>query len=194
MQDSRWLRVILVFLLGATTPWLVREAAFAQERTPLVQPPQRDGTHDFDFEIGEWTTKLRRLQRPLSGSSTWVEYQGTSTVRGILNGRANLVELVVDGPAGRIEGASLRLYDPRARQWTLNFFSIADGHLTAPMIGAFRDGRGTFYAQDTYEGRAIFVRFVISKVTTDTYRFEQAFSADGGQTWEVNWIALDTRR
>jgi hypothetical protein len=154
----------------------------------------RDGSHDFDFEFGEWTTHLKRLQRPLSGSTTWLEYKGTSTVRGILNGRANIVELVVEGPAGRIEGASLRLYDPRSRQWTLNFFNVNDGQLTPPVVGGFRAGRGEFYAQDTFDGRAIFVRFVISKVSADVYRFEQAFSADGGQTWEVNWIATDTRR
>ena len=105
-----------------------------------------------------------------------------------------LRELLVQGPAGRIEGAALRLYEPQSRQWTLNFFNIADGKLTPPTVGEFRDGRGVFHAQDTFNGRSIFVRFVIAKVTADSYRFEQAFSADGGQTWELNWIATDTRR
>ena len=63
----------------------------------------RDGQHDFDFEIGAWSTRLRRLQHPLTGSTAWVEYNGTTVVRSVLNGQANLVELVVDGPAGRIE-------------------------------------------------------------------------------------------
>jgi hypothetical protein len=169
-------------------------ASLADERPNLAQTAPPDGGHDFDFEIGEWTTHLSRLQGPLSGATTWVEYDGTTTVRGVLGGRANLVELVVEGPAGRIDGASLRLYEPQSRQWTLNFFNIADGRLTAPMIGGFRDGRGVFYAQDTFNGRSIFTRFVISKVTANSYRFEQAFSSDGGQTWEVNWIATDTRR
>lgn len=153
-----------------------------------------DGAHDFDFEFGEWTTELRRLQKPLSGSTTWVEYRGTSSVRPILGGRANLVELVVEGDAGRIEGASLRLYDPDAHQWSLNFFNVAHGQLTAPVIGAFSGGRGLFFCQDTYQGRAILVRFVISRLDGDTYRFEQAFSADGGEHWEVNWVATDRRR
>jgi hypothetical protein len=164
-------------------------------QTPgVAQEPVRDGRHDFDFEIGDWTTHLKRLQRPLSGSTTWVEYEGTTNVRGVLNGRANLAELVVQGPAGRIEGAALRLYDPQSRQWTLNFFNIADGKLTPPMFGEFHDGRGVFHGQDTFNGRSIFVRFVIIRVTADSYRFEQAFSADAGQTWELNWIATDTRR
>jgi hypothetical protein len=159
-----------------------------------TQEAVRDGRHDFDFEIGDWTTHLKRLQRPLSGSTTWVEYEGTTNVRGVLNGRANLAELVVQGPAGRIEGAALRLYNPQSRQWTLNFFNVADGNLTPPMVGEFQNGRGVFHGQDTFNGRSILVRFVITRITADSYRFEQAFSADAGQTWELNWIATDTRR
>src|SRR5215218_1111087 len=159
----------------------------------LAQTAQRDGQHDFDFEIGTWKTHLRRLQRPLSGSTTWVEYEGTTLVTKVLDGRANLVELKVNGPAGRIEGLSLRLYNPQSRQWSLNFANISDGQLTTPSIGEFKNGRGEFYNQDTYNGRAIFVRFVITKIADDQYRFEQSFSSDGGQTWELNWIAVDTR-
>jgi len=154
---------------------------------------QHDGQHDFDWEIGNWKTQLKRLQRPLSGSTTWVEYEGTTVVRTVLDGRANLVELKVAGSAGRIEGMSLRLYNPQARQWSLNFANISDGMLTTPSIGEFKDGRGEFYNQDQYNGRAILVRFVITKITDDSYRFEQSFSADGGKTWEANWIAIDTR-
>lgn len=164
---------------------------------PAASSPQeaakRDGQHDFDFEIGTWKTRLSRLQHPLSGSKTWVEYEGTTVVRKVWNGRANLVELEVDGPAGRIEGLSLRLYNPRARQWSLNFSNSAGGTLSPPTIGEFKNGRGEFFAQETLDGRAISVRFVISDITPDSCRFEQAFSDDGGKTWEVNWIATDTR-
>ena len=153
-----------------------------------------DGRHDFDFELGTWATRLKRLRNPLSGSTEWVEYEGTTVVREVLDGRANLVELRVEGPAGRIEGLSLRLYNPEARQWTLNFANIADGLLTEPMVGEFRNGRGEFYAQDTFKGRSILVRFVITVLTPESCRFEQAFSADGGKTWELNWIATDTRQ
>ena len=160
---------------------------------PFQTLAQRDGQHDFDFEIGAWKTHLRRLQRPLTGSTTWLEYEGTTVVRNVLDGRANLVELKVDGPAGKLEGLSLRLYNPQARQWSLNFANVSSGTLTTPSIGEFKDGRGEFYNQDTYNGRAILVRFVITKVTNDQYRFEQSFSDDWGKTWEVNWIAIDTR-
>jgi hypothetical protein len=156
-------------------------------------PAPRDGRHDFDFEIGIWRTRLSRLVRPLSGSAEWAEYEGTTVVRKVWNGRANLVELAAEGPAGRFEGLSLRLYNPEARQWSLNFSSSRTGTLSPPSIGEFKDGRGEFYAQETLDGRAILVRFVIRPVTPDSVRFEQAFSDDGGRTWEVNWIATDTR-
>ena len=159
----------------------------------FAQTTPRDGQHDFDFEIGTWKTHLRRLQRPLSGSTTWVEYEGTTVVHKVLDGRANLVELKVAGPAGRIEGLSLRLYNPKLRQWSLNFVNINDGTLSPPTIGGFKDGRGEFYNPETYNGRPILVRFVITKITNDQYRFEQAFSDDNGKTWEINWIAVDER-
>ena len=154
---------------------------------------QPDGQHDFDWEIGTWKTRLKRRVHPLTGSDEWVEYEGTTVVRKIWDGRANLVELEVEGPAGRIEGLSLRLYNPEARQWSLNFASSAGGTLFVPTIGEFKHGRGEFYNQETLNGRAILVRFVISDVTPDSAHFEQSFSDDGGKTWEANWIAEDTR-
>lgn len=154
---------------------------------------QRNGQHDFDFEIGTWKTHLRRLVHPLTNSTNWVEYEGTSVVRRIWNGRANLVELEADGPGGHFEGLNLRLYNPQSHQWSLNFANSNAGTLTQPTVGEFKDGRGEFFDQETLNGRAIFVRFVISEVTPDSCRFEQSFSDDGGKSWEVNWIAIDTR-
>jgi hypothetical protein len=179
-------------IIAAATLLLVLPLAAAAQQSAAVVAERRDGQRDFDWEIGEWTTRLSRLQRPLSGSSTWVKYEGMTVVRPVLGGSANLVELKVEGPAGRIEGLSLRLYDPDARQWSLNF--AGGGVLTRPVYGEFKDGRGIFYGQDTLGGRAILVRFIISDVTANSARFEQAFSDDGGITWEVNWIAVDARR
>ena len=154
---------------------------------------QRDGQHDFDFEIGTWKTHLSRLLHPLTGSNTWTDYEGTTIVRKVWDGRANLVELEADGPAGHFEGLNLRLYNPQSRQWSLNFASSKGGTLRQPSIGEFKNGRGEFYDQETLADRAILVRFVISDITANSCRFEQAYSADGGKTWEVNWIATDTR-
>ena len=160
---------------------------------PTPPKPERDGQRDFDFHIGSWKTHLRRLQKPLTGSTTWVEYDGTTVVRKVWDGAANLVELDVEGPAGRIEGLSLRLYNPETRQWGLNFANRRGGVMFPPTIGGFQNGRGEFLAKEELDGRPILVRFVISDITADSVRFEQAFSDDGGKTWEVNWIAVDTR-
>lgn len=154
---------------------------------------ERDGQHDFDFEIGSWKTHLRRLLHPLTGSTTWIEYEGTSVVRKVWNGRGNLVELEADGPEGHFEGLNLRLYDPKSRQWSLNFAGSNSGTMSPPAIGHFENGRGEFYDQESLNGRAIYVRFVISDITRNPCRFEQSFSDDGGKTWELNWVALDTR-
>jgi hypothetical protein len=156
-------------------------------------PAERDGQHEFDFEFGIWKTHLKRLVHPLTGSTDWVEYDGTSTVREVWNGRSNLLELEVDGPAGHIEALSLRLYNRDSHQWSLNFANSSGGTMSTPTIGEFKDGRGEFYDQETLNGRFILVRFVITPIAPDRCRFEQAFSDDGGKTWEVNWVAIDTR-
>ena len=112
----------------------------------------RDGARDFDFEVGAWKTQLKRRLHPLSGSNEWVEYTGTSVVRKVWDGRANLVELDVSGAAGRIEGAAWRLYNPEAKQWSLNFANSRTGILTPPVIGEFKNGRGEFYGAEYQRG------------------------------------------
>lgn len=187
----------------ALMPWIATMAllclpvaqVFAQATQAAKPGPKarRDGQHDFDSHIGTWKTHLKRLVHPLSEADQWTEYEGVTTVRKVWEGRANLVELSAKGPAGHFEGLSLRLYNPQSRQWSLNFASSRSGTLAQPTIGGFIDGRGEFYNQEDFEGRAVLVRFVITPLDADTLRFEQAFSEDGGRTWEVNWVATDTR-
>lgn len=158
-------------------------------------PAPRDGQHDFDWEIGRWATSVRVLQNPLSGEPPkWAEYRGTSVIKPLLGARANFVELSVEGPAGKIEGGSLRLFNPRAQQWSLNFASLRSGLLTAPVFGGFDGaGRGSFVGADMLNGKSILVRFVVTRPTGNSALFEQAYSADGGATWETNWFAIDSR-
>jgi hypothetical protein len=192
---------ILLAALAACAGPTASPGAPRQAPAPFVAPPStasiagglRDGQHDFDFEIGTWKTHLTRLLHPLTGSTTWLTYDGTSVVTTIWNGRANLVELEVDGPTGHLEGLSLRLYNPEAHQWSLNYANAAGGALGTPTIGEFHGGRGEFYDQESFNGRTILVRNVWSDITADSGTFEQAFSEDGGATWEVNWVAVDTR-
>ena len=187
-MPTRAPRLLLSFALA-----LVAFAASAQQ-APTSAPNTADGgQHDFEWETGAWKTHVRRLAKPLSGTGAWVEYDGTTVVRPVLDGRANLVELRVQGTAGVIQGTSLRLYQPHARQWSIHYASMHDGMLTRPLHGSFHDGRGEFHGEEDLDGRTIFVRFVITRPTPDTARFEQSYSADGGRTWEVNWVATDTR-
>jgi hypothetical protein len=175
----------------------ISQQAMAQQDSPASSVQQAvvapDGQHDFDFEVGTWKTHLSRLLHPLTGSTTWVAYEGTTKVRKVWNGRANMVELDVDGSAGHIQALSLRLYNPDSHQWSLNFASISGGAIGTPAVGEFKNGRGEFYDQETLNGRAISVRFIISDVSRNSCHFEQAFSSDGGKSWEVNWIATATR-
>lgn len=158
-----------------------------------IKAKEHDGQHDFDFHFGTWKTHVSRLVHPLSGSTIWAEYDGMSVVRKVWDGRASLFELEIEGPAGHIEGVGLRLYNPQSHQWNLNWTNSSVGMLDGAMVGEFKDGRGDFYSQETFNGRRILVRNGFSNIKPDSSRFEQAFSADGGKTWETNWIMTFSR-
>jgi hypothetical protein len=123
-----------------------------------------------------------------------VEFDGTSVTRKVWDGRSQIEEFEVDSPTGHIEGLTLRTYNPQTHQWSLYWANSKDGTIVPPQIGRFNNtGTGEFYAQDTLNGKMIFVRFIWSNVNSDKPHFEQAFSDDGGKTWEVNWITDQTR-
>jgi hypothetical protein len=155
---------------------------------------QRDGQHDFDFHVGTWKSSITRLQHPLTGSTTWIQCEGTLVARKVWNGRAQLEELEADCPAGHIEDLLLFLYNPDTHQWSLNSAAVNDGVIGRPMFGEFKNGRGEFYDQETFKGRAILVRQVWSDITPTSHHFEQSFSDDGGKTWEPNFRATLTRQ
>jgi hypothetical protein len=150
---------------------------------------ERDGQHDFDFIFGRWKLHLRRKQPAAGGPDVWSEFDGYGVYRKVWDGRANLNEFEADSPTGHVEGLTLRTYNPKTRQWSLYWASSRDGILAQPQVGQFHDGVGEFYAQDTIDGRSVFVRYVWSNITPVSVHFEQAYSADGGRTWDVNWIS-----
>lgn len=155
---------------------------------------ERDGQADFDFIIGQWKVRHRRLKQALKGAEDWEEFDGTSIARKVWNGAANTDELEADSQHwGRIQGMTVRLYDLQSHQWRIYWANRKWGTLDQPMIGEFKDGRGEFFNQELFEGRGIYVRFIWSGITETAYRWEQAFSADGGKTWEDNWIMDFTR-
>lgn len=177
--------------------------AFAMVLLPLhaQNPPaktaapaaERDGSHDFDFELGSWKIHLKKLMHPLSGSNDWVEFDGTSVTRKVWDGRSQIEEFETDGAAGHIEGLTLRLYNPQTHEWRLYWANAKNGYVEQPLIGEFKDGRGEFYDQEMFNGRAIYNRFIWSEITPNSAHFEQSFSQDGGKTWEVNWITDQQR-
>jgi hypothetical protein len=163
-------------------------------------PAPDDAEHAFDFDIGTWKTHSTRLLHPLAGSTEWIQMDGVTVVRPVWGGKGNIAELEADGPKGHLQLLSLRLYDPSAHQWNLNFatsgvgiLNVAGNAQSVPMIGRFEHRRGEFYDQESINGRTIWVRFLIQPLSPTTARSEQAFSDDNGKTWETNWINEYTR-
>jgi hypothetical protein len=181
---------LLSFALPATSQ---TPAAPADAGAKPATVALRDGQHDFDFAIGTWKTHVSRRLHPLTGSTTWIEFDGTVVTRKVWNGLANLEEIEADQPTGHTELLALRLYNPKSHQWSLNGTSSSDTVLSSPPTGEFKDGRGEFFDQEPFNGRMILVRDVFSDITADSHHMEQAFSDDGGKTWEANWIATLTR-
>jgi hypothetical protein len=160
---------------------------------PCAGAQQRDGAHDFDSEFGRWTIHTRRLMHPLAHASDWVSYEGQKVVTPIWGGKANVAEVTETGAAGQLHFIALRLYDPTARQWNLNFASANGGAFGTPLYGERRDGGVEFVGPDTYNGRSILVRFISREADGDHASSEQSFSDDGGRTWELNWVNEYTR-
>ena len=191
-------------LLAMTTaaPLLALGAAAraqgVQGRPPAVPPTvaRHDGQNDFDFVIGDWKAHVRRLPDRLNGSTTWIEYEGTSSHQKLFGGPANLEEFKVESldHSLKIHAQTLRLYNLESRLWSIYLVDAAQGTIgLPPVVGEFRDGVGEFYDQEVYKGRSIFVRYQWFNISPLACRMEQSFSADGGRSWEVNWISSQTR-
>jgi hypothetical protein len=157
-------------------------------------PSAGDPRHDFDFVFGTWHAHHRRLKDRLANSSEWIEFGGTSVGQSLMGGIANMDDNVMEMPAGTYRGVSLRCFDPASGRWAIWWLDERFPHtVDVPVIGAFENGVGTFSCDDTLRGRPIKVRYLLTPLTTTTRRWEQAFSPDGGQTWETNWITHFTR-
>jgi hypothetical protein len=177
------------FLIG--TPALPAQA----QSSPASKTPsafsQRDGSHDFDFLIGNWKAHVRRLPDRLNGSDKWIEYDGISSHHKILDSNANFEEFEVYSPDKKlhIKAQTLRLYNAESHQWSIYGLDVNSGVLSMPpVVGEFHGNRGEFFDQEEYKGRSILVRYVWSNISPHAAKMEQSFSPDGGKTWEANWI------
>lgn len=182
-----------VVLAGFLVTFHLAVPARARAGTPDASAPAAaSGVHDFDWDIGTWKTHQRRLLHPLTGSTTWVDYTGTDVVEKIWDG-ANRGKIEATGSSGSLEIFTVRLYDPDARQWRIYFTPNGSGAFGIPVVGEFANGRGEFYDQEPYKGKMIWVRFRVHDITANSCEFDQAFSDDGGKTWETNFIVSETR-
>jgi len=163
----------------------------AQTSAGPANLPSRDGSRDFDFLIGNWKAHVRRLPDRLNNSDTWVEYDGISNHKKLLDSNATFEEFDVTSTDKKlhIKAQTLRLYNPTSHQWSIYLVDLDNGTLgLPPVVGYFTGNRGEFFDQEDFKGRAILVRYVWLNISPNSARMEQSFSPDGGKTWEVNWI------
>ena len=143
---------------------------------------------DFDFVLGDWSVKHRRLKERLAGSDEWIEFDGEMSTRSVLGGFGNIEDNLLKFPEGEFRAVALRSYDAAHRTWSIWWLDGRfPGRIDVPVVGSFAEGVGTFYAEDTFQGKPIRIRFLWSKRAADQLRWEQAFSPDAGATWETNW-------
>jgi hypothetical protein len=147
-----------------------------------------DGRGDFDFLSGRWTVKHKRLGRRLADDTSWDEFSGVCESLPVIGGLANIDDNYLELPGGTYRAATLRLFDPKARLWSIWWIDSRSMRLEPPVHGRFENAIGTFFGDDMHEGRPIRVRFLWLEIGPDSARWEQAFSPDGGGQWETNWI------
>jgi hypothetical protein len=180
-----WVAAAVLAAVLASLP----TARSSQDNPKPIQAPNLAGLHDFDLRVGKWRGHNRRLKERLAGSHEWVEFDGTQTFWQVMDGYANVDENVLSLPTGTYRGLTLRAYDPKSGQWAIWWLDGRDpfGDLDPPVKGSFVNGVGTFYSNDTLRGKPVRVRFTWSHITRTGAHWEQAFSPDGGKTWETNW-------
>lgn len=183
---STLLAFACVTALVGSTPALATQ----DSPTPTEHAANLSGLHDFDFLVGDWRVHHRRLKERLAGSHEWVEFEGTCSMRPLMGGYSNVDDNVMNMPGGAYRGVGLRAYDPKTGQWAIWWLDsrMPFNPLDPPVKGRFENGVGTFYADDTLRGKPIRMRFIWSHITKTSAHWEQAFSPDGGKTWETNWL------
>lgn len=183
-------------------PALWRVALLALQCVVLTFPPlaqamtqtaDSSGVRDFDFLHGSWKVNNRMRKERLKDANEWWEFPATLEVKPILNGQGNVDQFKATIGGTYLEGVTLRLFHPKMKQWSLYWVDNLKMELQTPLVGGFKNGKGEFFADDVYEGKKVKVRFIWSDITRDSARWEQAYSTDGGKTWEVNWVMTFTR-
>ncbi|WP_197018431.1 DUF1579 domain-containing protein [Sphingomonas sp. URHD0057] len=155
--------------------------------------PQTGDLHDFDFLTGRWAVRHRYLKKRLVGSADWIEFNGTLALWPILGGYGNIDDNVLEFPSKTVRAVSLRTFNATTRLWSIWWVQASDATIDSPMHGGFRDGTGLFYGDTELDGKPIKARFIWSRITPQSARWEQAMSLDDGKTWEDDWFMDFTR-
>lgn len=147
------------------------------------------GLHDFDFLVGHWRVHHRKLKERLANNHEWIEFAGTLVSQSLMGGYANVDDDVFEFPGGTYRGVAPRAFDAKSQQWSIWWIDsrTPTAPMDPPVRGSFHNGVGTFYADDTFKGKPVRLRFIWSKITPTSCHWEQALSPDGGKTWETNW-------
>jgi hypothetical protein len=173
-------------------------AAGARAAPPATRPGEDPALtahrHDFDWLVGSWKVRHHRLKGRLVGSTEWEDFDGTSKLWLTLDGLGTVDDNLLELPGGTYRAVGIRAFDPKTSQWAIWWLDGRNpSQIDVPVRGGFKDGVGTFEADDTLNGKPIRVRFEWSRITKNSAHWEQAFSPDGGRTWEVNWRMDFTR-
>jgi hypothetical protein len=175
---------LMLSVLGTVVAYL---QSFEEAPKPAEAGINTNGLHGFDFLVGEWRVRHRRLP---ADSQTWVEFEGTCSLRLLMEGAANMEEHIINAPKGTYRAIGLRSFDAKTEQWSIWWLDgrYPSGPLDPPVQGRFENGIGSFYSDYMDNGKPMRVRYLWSNITSKSARWEQSFSSDGGKTWKSNWI------
>jgi hypothetical protein len=181
--------LLLLSLAIALPAFAASEQNQSSDKEKKMLDEQIPELHDFDFMVGEWRVHHHQLKERLAGSQEWRDFEGTTMLWKTMGGYGNVDDNVIEHPAGAYRAMTVRAFDAKDRKWSIWWIDgrTPQAPVDPPMRGGFKDGVGTFYADDTFNGKPIRVRFTWSHITPKSGHWEQAFSPDGGTTWETNW-------
>lgn len=182
-----------VGMLAAALAAASMAGAPAQAQPAAKEVIHTGGPNDFDFLVGDWDVAHHRLKGRLVGATEWEDFKGTTTMWLTLGGEGTVDDNVLELPAGTYRAVGLRAYNRDTRQWSIWWFDARYPNVEPPVRGGFKDGVGTFVGDDVHDGKPIKVRFQWSKITPTSAQWDQAYSPDGGVTWETNWVMQFTR-
>ncbi len=194
LADRRDMLVAAIGVVGGMMiPGAAGAAEHSQDISDPVDPAFAPFARDWDWLVGSWSVRHRRLRDRLAGSTRWDEFSGTCSNWPLMHGQGNVDDNVLDLPSGRYRGVGVRAFNVQTRQWAIWWIDSRTPGIEPPVLGGFAGGVGTFTGDDTWKGRPVKVRYRWTKITPTSANWDQASSPDGGATWETNWHMDFTR-